>query len=367
MVYDSVNRCALLFGGYGSSGYLGDTWEWISGFGWLARSVTGTPARTQHAMAFDSQRGRTVLFGGLGSSGYLSDTWEYDFATANWLPQIFASGPIARFAHAMAYDIRRGRTVMFGGQDSAGVPLGDTWEWDGTNWMQMVATGPSARYSHRMAYDGQRAYTVLSGGYTSGGAVGETWGWNGTSWTQAPNGVPSRAFHAMAYDSQRGRLVLFGGLDYSGIVTLAGDTWELVAYGNSFVYGNGCGIPPLELLPVANAQPIINTTAQAALNNIPSSIAFVALGWSNTAYGVHPLPLTLAGFGLPGCSLQQSSEFAALPVSFTSASTATFSLPLPNITGLIGLRCFLQGWAYAPGVNPGHTIVSNGVEWDIGF
>jgi hypothetical protein len=103
------------------------------------------------------------------------------------------------------------------------------------------------------------------------------------------------------------------------------------------------------------------------LTNIPSTLAFVAFGWNRTAIGPFALPFSLLGYGMSGCDLLQSSEFSALPVTFSGSSTATFSLPLPNISGLIGLRCYLQGWAYAPGVNPGHTIVSNALDWLIGF
>ena len=49
----------------------------------------------------------------------------------------------------MAYDSKRGRTVLFGG--SAGnVNLNDTWEWDGQDWTQVADTGPPARGGHAM-------------------------------------------------------------------------------------------------------------------------------------------------------------------------------------------------------------------------
>ena len=45
------------------------------------------------------------------------------------------SSPDARSQHAMAYDSRRGVTVLFGGvryySESA---FDDTWEWDGESW-----------------------------------------------------------------------------------------------------------------------------------------------------------------------------------------------------------------------------------------
>ena len=64
-------------------------------------------------MAYDSQRGRVVLFGGYGDSGGLADTWEWDGST--WVERTPATSPPARSGHAMAYDSQRGRVVLFGG------------------------------------------------------------------------------------------------------------------------------------------------------------------------------------------------------------------------------------------------------------
>ena len=69
---------------------------------------------------------------------------------------------------------------------------------------------------------------------------------------------------------------------------------------------------------------------------------------------------------MTGCMLLQSSEAAAEPTTITGPGTANFSVPLPSITGLIGLQVYLQGWAVAPGANPRGAIVSNGVSWLIG-
>jgi hypothetical protein len=363
MAYDSVRGRTVLFGGSGIGGFFGDTWEW-DGANWVQVATTGPSARAAHATAYESQRGRTVMFGGHDSTGMLGDTWEWDGAA--WLPQIFASGPAPRFTHAMAYDSQRGRTVLFGG-NNPGVLYGDSWEWDGIAWTQMSNTGPVARWLHAMAYDSQRGRTVMFGGGNYSGLLSDTWEWDGTAWTQVATTGPSpRWTHAMAHDSQRGRTVLFGGDGNNGN---PGDTWEWdgsVRASTATIFGAGCGSPALDLAPVAMARPVINTTASASVNNIPSSLAFVALGWSNTTFGAFALPLTLTGFGLPGCDLLTSSEFSALPVTSTGPGTATFSLPLPNINGLVGLHVYLQGWAYAPGVNAGDLIVSNSVDWGIG-
>ena len=68
----------MRFGGYYSSsaGIINHTDEW-NGSAWTPRVVPGPLPRGSHAIAFDSARGRVVLFG--GSGGYrLADTWEYD-------------------------------------------------------------------------------------------------------------------------------------------------------------------------------------------------------------------------------------------------------------------------------------------------
>jgi hypothetical protein len=217
-----------------------------------------------------------------------------------------------------------------------------------------------------MAYDSQGARTVLFGGNPNVGFLDDTWEWHGSTWTQVVSAGPSaRADHAMAYDTQRGRTVLFGG---GGVNAYQRDAWEFSngGPGTVAIFGNGCGTPTLTLSPVANARPVISTAPQASLTNIPASLAFVALGWSRTTFGLFPLPLTLAGFGMPGCDLLQSAEAAAQPVTLTGPGTAIYSLPLPNFTGLIGLHVYLQGWAPAPGVNPASVIVSNGIDWGIG-
>ena len=60
-------------------------------------------------------------------------------------------GPMARTGPGMAFDISRGRAVLFGGT-SYGQFLADTWEWDGNEWTQMADTGPTARQLLALVY-----------------------------------------------------------------------------------------------------------------------------------------------------------------------------------------------------------------------
>jgi len=193
---------------------------------WAQSNAMPAPtARARAAIAFDSVRNRAVLFGGQDSSGgALADTWEWNgSAWAQIIPG--GSSPSGRRDHAMAFDKARNRTVLFGGLAGLGV-LNDTWEWNGTNWTQRApANSPSVRHGHAMAYDELRGHIILFGGmFVTGQKLSDTWRWDGTNWTQlAPANSPSaRLEHAMAYDAVRQVIVLFGG-DDAGIVN---DTWE---------------------------------------------------------------------------------------------------------------------------------------------
>ena len=54
-----------------------------------------------------------------------------------WREAAPASRPPARVMHALAYDRRRQRVVLFSGGASLETTQADTWEWDGVNWAQV--------------------------------------------------------------------------------------------------------------------------------------------------------------------------------------------------------------------------------------
>jgi hypothetical protein len=222
-----------------------ETWEW-DGYQWHLMAVAPS-ACSSHAMAYDSARRRTVLFGGAllipTSSGYMSSynsrTWEWDGST--WWQSPENAHPHPRTRPAMAYDQVRGVTVMFGGYffDSGIIcswgPCGqtqyfaDTWEWDGSHWVDRTVSGPSARAGHVMAYDGVRHVTVLFGGSVGSTFTNDTWEWDGQAWTQRTPSTspPPRSDSAMAFDPMRRVCVLFGGhgtVNQSSV--LYEDTWE---------------------------------------------------------------------------------------------------------------------------------------------
>lgn len=182
--------------------------------------------RSRHAMTYDSARRRVILFGGVNTLP-LSDTWEYE--GANWVQHVTASSPPKRDYPVLAYDAARARVVLFGGGNFFGPHFSDTWEYDGTTWSQRAPTvSPPARTGHAMAYDAARRRVVLFGGVVVGDLAdypADTWEYDGTTWSQRmPAASPSgRRGHLVACDAARARVVLFGGFDDSSTFN---DTWE---------------------------------------------------------------------------------------------------------------------------------------------
>lgn len=187
--------------------------------------TAGRPsARSLHAMAYDSRRGVTVLFGGSSAEDpYLADTWEWD--GSSWI-QKATTGPKGRNGHVMCYDSARGITLLFGGFN--GGQLGDTWAWDGTRWRLLTEVGPSDRSRAALAFDSGRSVAVLFGGFDGTRSFSDdTWEWNGESWNHvAGMGPAARSNHAMAYDRALRQVVLFGGDDPAPGYLADSWTWD---------------------------------------------------------------------------------------------------------------------------------------------
>lgn len=400
MAYDSQRGVITLFGGQTlgpnySSTYLGDTWEW-NGTSWTQASSTGPSPRSLPAMAYDAGRGVTVLFGG---HSLQNDTWEWN--GTSWIQRNPSTVPATSEAATMAYDAHRAVTMMCNGthtyewdginwhfrpsppppqigptyalitydttrQRILRIDRSGTWEWGGSIWTQKATLsewyGGVGPYG-AMTFDGSRGKAVLAGNAT---ASNFTWEWDGASWTGLYTPQPVVRYHAVAFDSLRGAVTLFGGLNGSN--TALGNTlvWRGTP-GTATSFGSGCGSPALLLSPDPLAPPSTGSAGRAILSNITSPLSFMAFGWSRTVVGPFQLPLSLLGYGMPNCFLLQSADAPALPTTLTSPTSASFSLHVPHDSWLIGRHVYIQGWSYAPGVNDGNTIVSNALDWQIGF
>src|ERR1035437_936125 len=95
------------------------------------RATSTPPLLSVSGMIYDSVRREVVVFGGGTRSGYTDDTWTWN--GTNWFLKTPSTRPGPRGAHSMFFDLARGKAVLFGG-DAPTASLADTWLWDGTNW-----------------------------------------------------------------------------------------------------------------------------------------------------------------------------------------------------------------------------------------
>jgi len=365
MVYDLARDKIVLFGGtqlvYGVSS-LDDTWE-FDGSVWVQGTPTLSPlARFDHAMAYDMMRGKTVLFGGRENLNKLhGDTWEWDGSV--WTQHGLGADLGPRYRHAMSYDLMRGRTVLFGGRDVQAYD--DTWEWDGFDWLQAApATSPSARDGHKMAYDLSRNVTVMCGGILGGT---ETWEYDGTDWVQHGAMPGPRADHGMVYDARLQRMTVHGGTTaVPGAFSQEVHTYGHRISGTFQSLGSGCagsnGTPTLSY-PVSGPGPMMGATTSVHVTGVWYQTFFV-FGWSDLFDGSTLLPYDLAPYGMPGCSLQVSRDEggSAMP----NNGIATIQIPVPENPFLVGQVFFVQGFALDLAANAGGFTTTNRVRASIG-
>jgi hypothetical protein len=144
----------------------------------------------------------------------------------------------------MAYDVARGRTVLFGGSKDIATPLRDTWEWDGTSWTQLQpATRPSERDGHAMAYLAPGRIVLFGGNDLRNlRLLDDTWEWNGAAWTQTRSSLSpgGRSAHALVNDEARNQLLLLGG---SGNGWAIDEGWRFGAFAPAAAetFGIACG------------------------------------------------------------------------------------------------------------------------------
>lgn len=174
-----------------------------------------SPRGGAHAMAYDARRGLTLLYGDRGADAAV--LWGWDGTRWQAFP---GSGPGIRRHIKLAYDASRDRLVLFGGLDDSGrLFYADTWEWDGSAWTQVATTGPSGRASYAMTYDPATSRVLLFGGLGREGPLADLWAWDGRQWQQlARDGGPSPRTEAGMLPDRTG----------SGIIVSGGSVFEQV-------------------------------------------------------------------------------------------------------------------------------------------
>jgi hypothetical protein len=215
----------IVYGGYGTSGVLGDVWALELGGAptWVLLAPAGSPppGRVYHAAIYDPAGDRMIVFGGNSPPGDLGDLWQLTLSgTPAWSPLV-ATGPSpsARSRHTAIRDPVAARVIVYGGwatNDLWELTLGAT-----PSWHQLLPAGtrPSAQVDHSAVHDpGRRRMLVFGGGgHNTGWNTNQTWALDlagPLAWRQlAPAGLrPSQRCQQLAvFDEASDRLVLHGG------------------------------------------------------------------------------------------------------------------------------------------------------------
>ena len=213
----------------------------------LVPTSTVPPGRYYGGTTFDLIRGKTVVFGGAQSApGFRNDMWSFD--GTDWTQMQPPSVPSPRGHFQMVHDPVRDRIVMFGGRGGTGINgqlLNETWEFDGTTWAQIATpSAPSARQWYGMTYDAARGTIVLYGGQIAGILFDsdETWEYAGATWTRRITPINPGPLQnaAMCYHALLGKVVLFSGID----VQVGGNSITWAWDGTSWAQLQVAGTPP---------------------------------------------------------------------------------------------------------------------------
>jgi len=257
---------------------------------------------------------------------------------------------------AITYDPVHHQVVLFGGSTGGGVsivisanigvPLAETWTWDGMTWTQQhPAHNPPAVAQQSMAYDPVLGGVVMFNGgavspaeYDLTGSKGfynnQLWLWDGTDWTQLfTSTVPGpRGADSLAYDAARRALVLYGGNGAHGI---QGDTWTLLP-------------PPVQLRGVASRKvhasagsfaidlPLVGNPAIECRSGGTSGDYTLVFSFANTLSSVGGVSVT-NGTGSVNDASTDSSDAHNYVVNLTGVTNAQYiTVSLSNVTDSAG-------------------------------
>src|SRR3989338_8093399 len=252
LVYDSINKRYLLFGGWnGTRPRYNDVWELSADdrFGssppqWRKLNPSGTPpsARTTHLAFFDATGNRMIIHGGYDgvdkNDTYALDvTTRYSEAWSTLSPT--GTAPAARSQAAGAFKASTRKAYVHGGLVGAGDYRNDLFELDLSTangaWTQLktedAAGNPPSRADHSMVFDTANNRLLIFGGYDGTNRLNDLWRWDvsGASFAEVSDGTPPgvRQMHVAAYDENNPRMIVWGGRNGTSSSNYLSEIWEL--------------------------------------------------------------------------------------------------------------------------------------------
>jgi hypothetical protein len=103
--------------------------------------------------------------------------------------------------------------------------------------------------------------------------------------------------------------------------------------------GNGQAVPSL----TTSGSPVIGQSMDIILGSArANTVALCPVGSSDTLWAALPLPFDMTVIGAPGCFLRASLDGLIVGVATDAQGSAKFTLPIPNLAGLLGVQFYNQ-------------------------
>jgi hypothetical protein len=408
VVWDLADKEAVFFGGLSGSEPTNQTWLFAHG-NWTndTNPARAPPARWGASMAYDNLTGvqSVLLFGGYGGTHPLNDTWR--FSGGLWSP-VSAGGatPPPLFDSAMTSWGLNG-TLLFGGCSTANCSTQSNATWafqqnttcvggyNGSCWVDLAENGhirgtsPPGLAASAIGVDpdiGPAGGTVvLYGGFNNSSAgftrdSNSTWLFDGLHWTNATSGYApdaypgsGRSFAAFFWDPSTEWLYLYGGYshaaqtEYREIWATNVNSWvndssvlsmPTSRYGLSVASGEISGTVGLfPALAVGGIGPsgspengtwVFERSVVNYVNVVPTTVETNAsVGFfSNTTGGTSPVAYWLFGDGAASAAsnMTHASHAYTEPRTFLASLHATDYWGVQNITRVpILVRLFSVG------------------------
>ena len=228
MVYDSVNKKMILFGGW-RPGATDETWSYDYSLNhWENLNPSTKPQkRNLQGMTYDPINECVILFGGQDGGDFLDDTWIYWYSNNTWFNPLPSTHPPEISGIEMAYFPQTEKVVLFGGDLKSEEKINETWLFniDEYTWERFYPeNSPRKIAGQSMTYDKNAGIVLLFSGNDHSYYSNEIWGFNGFNWTNLTtnNSPRNRSLSQIDYDLKNKKSVMFGGNDDG---TLLNDTW----------------------------------------------------------------------------------------------------------------------------------------------
>jgi hypothetical protein len=156
----------------------------------------------------------------------------------------------------------------------------------------------------------------------------------------------------------------------SGIVAFDNVLWRLLRNPQASVSTLGTGCPgaygPLTLAATSfpgSTVPVLGsgvTFTVTGYSPLPFAHTYFIVGFDRNVWGGSPLPLSLAGFGMPGCTLYESID------ALVTYGYGSFTITLPPAQQFLGFHFYVQALVQDFGLSGPSMAVSDALDCAIG-